>query len=313
MVDVSIVIVSWNTKKLLIDCLSSIEKNITSVNYEVIVVDNASTDGSQEAVEAGYPDVKLIKCENNNGFSIGNNIGLSHGNGRYFFLVNSDVIIKKDCVENLFVFLEKNPKVGMAGPKVYRSNGDLQPTCKRLPTFGRLLSQALRLNELFPDFAPFSEIHLNYVDGNEVKTDVEILNGTFWAVRREALQQVGGLDERFFMYGEDIDWSKRFGDLGWQLAFVPNAEAIHVGRASSSNDPVRFIVEREKSQVLYWKKYKGLYGVISSKLILFVHHFFRLIPRCIKYMIKPSSRNTVGMQIKSNTACILWLLNFKNS
>ena len=309
--DVSIIIVSWNTKELLIDCLSSIEGNVTGVNYEVIVVDNASTDGSQEAVEEKFPNVKLIKSEKNNGFSVGNNIGLSQSNGRYLYLVNSDVIIKKECVKNLFDFMEQNRQVGMAGPKVYRYNGNLQPTCKRLPTLGRFLFQALRLNDLFPKVGAFSEIHLNYAESDEVKTDVEILNGTFWVVKREAFDQVGGLDDRFFMYGEDIDWSKRFIDMGWQLAFVPNAEAIHVGRASSSNDPVRFLVEREKSQVLYWKKYKGLYGVICCRLIIFIHHLFRVIPRCVQYLIKPSLREKIGLEIRCNTACLLWSLKLK--
>jgi len=312
MVDVSIIIVSWNTKKLLLDCLASIKETVSDVDYEVIVVDNNSSDGSQEAVEEKHPNVILKKCDKNNGFSVGNNIGLTLAKGKYLYLVNSDVIIKENCIKNMFHFMESNYQVGMAGPKIYRTNGNLQPTCKRLPTLHQLFFQALCLNDLFPKADVFSEIHLNYVERNEVRKDVEILNGTFWVVRKEALNQVGGLDDRFFMYGEDIDWSKRFIEKGWQLAFVPSAEAIHFGRASSSNDPVRFLVEREKSQVLYWEKHKGLYGAVCCKLILLIYHMFRIILRCGKYAIKPSQRENIELQIKQNVACLQWLLKIKN-
>lgn len=312
MLDLSFVIVSWNAKQYLLDCLRSIEETVRGISYEIIVVDNQSADGSADAVERDFPSVKLIRSETNLGFAGGNNVGIRSAAGRYTFLVNSDVLLEPHCVERLIKFLDVNPRVGIAGPRILNADRTLQLSCRRLPTLRNSLCRMLALDTMFPKSKLLSGWHIPASEHSGTK-NVEALSGCFWAARKGAIDQVGLLDEGYFMYAEDIDWCKRFHEAGWDLCYYPEAEAIHFGGASSANAPERFFVEMQRADLRYWKKHHGVLGQACYAAIIMAHQVLRIIPRAILYLIFPSKREKNAPHLRRSAACIQWLLGFNRA
>lgn len=305
--DISIIIVSWNAKQYLVDCLKSIAQNQNGFLQEIIVVDNASTDGSAEILEKEYPDVKLIRNHENLGFAKANNIGIKASDGKYLALVNSDIIVLGDCIGKMIQFMERNPSVGMAGPRILNPDGSLQVSCRHFPSVWNNVCQVFGLNYVFPKSAFFSEPKMKYWP-HDVERKVDVLSGCFWMIRREALGQVGLLDENFFFYGEDIDWCRRFNNAGWDIMFYPNAEAIHFGGASSSNAPIRFYLELQKADLQYWKKHHGRIGKITYAMIILMRHLLRLLFDLFKYIVFSGTRQSTLFKMKRSVACIRWVL-----
>ena len=244
---ISVVVVSWNAREYLRNCLASIKETRGSVVREVIVVDNASRDGSPDMVAAEFPEVILVRSMENLGFARANNLGMRHSTGSLFALVNSDVIVHRDCFQRLAAFLANHLEVGLAGPRVFGRDGGVQSTCGRLPTIWNTICEFLLLYKLFPRWSAFSGFQERHLDGQKHQP-VEVLSGCFWMAGRTAVAEVGGLDERFFFYSEDLDWCKRFKNAGWKLMFVPEATATHFGGASSSNAPLRYSIVYFASQ-----------------------------------------------------------------
>jgi GT2 family glycosyltransferase len=264
MIDVSIIIVSWNARNHLLNCLRSVHETISTMTCEIIVVDNGSTDGSPQAVREEFPQVKLLEQGANLGFAKGNNIGLEHASGRYDCLMNSDIVVQPGCLQALVEFMDANPVVGLCGPRLLNGDGTPQPSCRRFPSLRNHLGRALFLNRSLADPA--------YL--RDAVSEVEVLAGSFWVARPRTVAQVGKLDERFFIYGEDLDWCRRLRKAGWKLCFCPAARAFHFGGASSSADPSRFNRELQHASLQLWEKYHGkvstlaylLIGVLSSSL-----------------------------------------------
>lgn len=309
MPEVSIIIVNWNAKAHLHNCLKSVYEHGDEVDYEIIVVDNASTDGSVEMVKKAWPNVNLIENSENIGFARANNIGIRQSTGPYVCLVNPDVIVLKDCIRNLIEFMDQNPHVGMTGPRILNPDRTLQASCRRFPSIWNNLCQALALNHLFPKSRFFSGPFMNYWAYNTVRK-VDSIGGMFWMVRRQAIDEVGLLDENFFLYGEDIDWCRRFHEAGWDVVFYPEAQAIHIGGASSSNAPIKFYIEMQKADVQYWGKYHGRFGEAAYKMIILLHQTLRMIARALEYCFCPSRRETIRFKLQRSIACIRWILHF---
>jgi GT2 family glycosyltransferase len=305
---VSIVIVSWNARDYLVQCLNSVSAEVCRYPLEIIVVDNASTDGSPDCIERQYPKVRLIRNTHNLGFAKANNLGIAQSRGRYLALINSDVKVLPDCITRLVDFCEQHPEVGMAGPRVLGGDGKLQRSCRGFPGIWNMLCRALALDVIFPRSAWFNGFLLYHWPQDSL-LPVDMLTGCFWLVRHQALTQVGLLDERFFMYGEDMDWSKRFWLNGWQLIFIPSAEAIHYGGASSSNSPVRFYIERHRADLQYWGKHHSRPAVFCFFLICCLHLVLRAIGYSLAYVIKRQGRPIYGSKVKRSVACLKWLLS----
>lgn len=303
MCDLSIVIPSWNARDYLIECLASIEETAGRHTREIIVVDNGSDDGSADAVKSGYPEVRIIRNEKNLGFAKAINQGLRASRGRTIALINSDIKILGDCMDALVSYLDEHAKVGIAGPRVLNADRSLQPSCRRLPSPLNLVAEALGLQNVLPAWGTFMHEWPHDRD-----RDVEVLSGCFWIVRREALESVGHLDEDFFIYGEDIDWCRRFADAGWRVRFTPAAEAIHYGGGSSANAPVRFFIEMQKSNLHYWGKHYGRGGRIFFLVILFFHQVLRLPVRAVQYAVFPGRRESSRHKIERSLACLRWLI-----
>ena len=229
--EVSVIIVSWNARGFLRQCLDSLRCEKGNEAGELIVVDNGSTDGSAEMVQQEFPHAKLIRSGANLGFAKANNLGIKASTKRYLALVNSDVTVCGGCMERLVKYMDEHLEAGMMGPRIVGADGKWQRTCVGYPTLWTNLCRALALDVVAPGSRLFGGYLNRYAEAHE-PTPVQVIYGCFWFIRRKALDQVGLLDERFFMYGEDIDWSKRFNDKGWGVVYVPEAEAVHYGGAS---------------------------------------------------------------------------------
>jgi GT2 family glycosyltransferase len=307
---ISIIIVSWNARSYLRDCLNSIRQTRGSLVHEVIVVDNASSDGSPEMVTVEFPEVILIRSRENLGFARANNLGLQRATGELLALINSDVVVHAHCWEELAGFLHHSPNVGLVGPKVIGRDGLLQLSCGRLPSVWNTLCQFLVLNKVFPGIAIFSGFQVGPKE-HETRREVEVLSGCFWLARRQAVEAVGGLDECFFFYAEDVDWSKRFRDAGWKLFFVPEATATHFGGGSSANAPLRYYIEILRANLIYWKKHHGYLGRAIYYVLAVLQHAVRLGARWVMKVTGLADRELCNTRLREHVVCLRWLLTGK--
>jgi GT2 family glycosyltransferase len=310
MKSISVIIVSWNTRSYLRDCLNSIRQADTSHVQEVIVVDNASKDNSPEMVTEEFPEVNLIRAGENLGFARANNLAMQHATGSIFALVNSDVVVHPGCLETLATFLHQHDNVGLVGPRIIGGNGRLQRTCRRLPNVWNTLCRILALDRVFPFWSLFSGFELPHLNHNRTM-EVEVLSGCFWVAKRKAVDEVGGLDERFFFYAEDIDWCKRFRKAGWKLMFIPGAAATHFGGASTSNAPLYYSIEMLRATLSYWRKHHGIAGHVTCYMLLLAHHGLRLMIRSVNKTLAFESLDECNHKLKEDAACLRWLLTRK--
>ncbi len=304
---ISILIVSWNSSHYLRRCLDSIRQSRPVGVVEVLVVDNASSDGSPEMVEADFPEVRLIRAGANLGFARGNNLAMRHATGSLWALVNSDALVHPGCLETLARFLAQDPQAGLVGPRVIGGDGRLQRTCRRLPTLWNTTCRTLALDRVLGERPAFAGYEMTAAE-HEVCGEVEVLSGCFCVVRRSAVMAVGGLDERFFFYGEDLDWCKRLHDGGWRVVFVPEATATHFGGGSTDNAPLRYSIEILRATLTYWRKHHGAWGRAACLVLLLAHHALRLslrgLLRGIGLANSPASRH----KLVEDAVCLRWLV-----
>ena len=303
---VSIVIVVWNAKKYVFECLSSLREHCRDLSAEVIVVDNASTDGTPDMIAEIFPEFTLIRNSENLGFAKANNIGIARSLGDYVCLVNSDVKFTGDCISPMLRYLEMNAGVGMLGPKMLGTNGETRRSTMRFPTIWNYLCRAVGLDVVFKKSRLFGGFLMSDFD-HESTMPVEVLNGWFVLARRGALERVGLLDPQFFMYGEDIDWSYRFRQAGFPIVFFAEAEAIHYGGASSSNAPIRFYLEMCRADWQLWRKHRGWPARAAFFVIFGIHHSIRLCGAAGAYLFRPSQRPTTLFKLRRSFASLQWL------
>lgn len=294
--DISVIIVNWNTRDLLIECLRSLDAQKGNFRKEVIVVDNGSSDGSQEAVRATFPQVQIIENNANLGFAKANNIGMKASKGRFICLINSDVKVLDGCLEKLVCYMDQDTSTGISGPKILWPDMTLQDSCRKFPNLWNNICDFLHLNRLFPKSDIFSGEHMMFFDHMTIR-NVEGLVGCFLMIRKEALEQVGLFDEQFFIYSEETDLCKRFFDNHWKIKFFPDAQAIHYGRKSSSQDALRFSFEQLKSKIQYWEKHHNRISVIIILLLLLMYYGLRLSADGLRYIITPSKRVEIRQQL----------------
>lgn len=305
-VDVSVIIVNWNTKQMLLDCIESLIKETHKYTMEIIVVDNASADGSPDAVRKHYPEIKLIVNKANLGFSKANNIGIKAATGRYVCLCNSDIIALDGVIDKMIDYMTSHPEIGALGPKVLDENYVLTLNCREIPTLRNSVCDFWFLKSLFKGIDAFrgrTQDNTTY----DYTHNVGILSGCFMVVKGKALKEVGGLDERFFIYGEDTDWSKRFWQKGWKVVYYSDAQVIHIGGASSDAAPLRFILENEKADLQYWQKHHNLFVQL---IYLFLKTTYRLnlgIIWTFISLLKKSNKNYSKAKKIGHLGCFKWL------
>lgn len=305
--DISVVIVGWNAKHYLELCLDSLAKAPPRRSMEVLVVDNASTDGSAEMIETKYPWVKLIKSSENLGFSRGNNLAIRQAEGRCIALVNPDVIVFPGCLDALSDFLDQNPKVGNVGPRVLNPDMSMQSTCRRFPTLWNNVCMATGLASKFKNSRLFAGEHMFYFAHDRTLT-VDVLVGCFSMIRRETFNAVGLLDEVLFMYGDDMDWCRRAWNAGWEVVFYPGAQAIHDRGKTTAPYPVRFAVAQQRSVLHYWRKHHGFWGVLGIRTIIFFRHSLRYSAAVASSILHPKRRGEGDVRKQVSGACLRALL-----
>jgi GT2 family glycosyltransferase len=255
--DLSIVIVSWNTRDLLDACLVSIRAIPDAVTREVIVVDNASTDGTAEMVRDDHPDVSLIANEENRGYAAGNNQGIALAAGRDVLLLNPDIVVLEGALDTLAGLLDDRPQVGAVAPRLVLMDGSTQASCRSFPTPDVVLYEALGLSRLFPRSRRFGKYRMTWWDYDDERP-VDQPMASALLLRGEALEQVGGMDEDFPIFFNDVDLCKRLWEAGWEVWYTPGASMVHVGGASTRQARRRMIVESHRSfEFFYRKHYRG--------------------------------------------------------
>lgn len=312
MKEISVIIVNWNGLAFLRHCLQSIRDLGGPRVREVIVIDNASTDGSPEMVQAEFPETTLVRSQVNLGFARANNLGIQRASGRWLALVNSDVVLHAGCFDQLAAFLEDHPRVGLAGPKVLGQDGEPQPTSCPFPTVFNCLARALALDQGWQWLRRRGR-GKPAAPGAQGCETVDVLSGCFWLARSAAVRQVGGLDERFFFYAEDVDWCKRMRMAGWEVVFVPKASATHFGGGSSANAPLRYSIEMLRADLLYWKKHHGRPGQAFFFVISVLHHLVRLIVRRLKAALRGRANEENEYRRMRSFVCLRWLVTGKEA
>jgi GT2 family glycosyltransferase len=225
--DLSVIIVNYNVRDFLENALRSVFEALRGIDGEVIVVDNASDDGSVEMVRSKFPSVSVIASPRNLGFAAGNNLALREARGRYLLLLNPDTVVQEDTFQTIVRFLDDHPEAGLAGCRILNPDGTLQPACRRsFPTPWVAFTKISGLSALYPRSRVFGRYNLGYIDAGE-SHEVDAISGSFMAVRREAYEQAGGLDEEYFMYGEDLDWCWKIKQAGWKVWYVAGTRIIH--------------------------------------------------------------------------------------
>ncbi len=281
--DISIIIVSYNIRELLKDCLASIKTASTNLKVEVFVVDNNSSDATVKMVKNDFPWVILIANRNNLGFSKANNQAIKKAKGRFVLILNPDTRLFKETLDKMNKFMEDNRKVAVATCRVELPNGDLDRDCRRMfPTPWRALTHFSGLSKIFAHSKLFDQYQMGYLPEN-IEHEVESCVGAFMFIRASAIQKVGLFDEGFFFYGEDLDWCYRFKKSGFKIVYTPLTKVIHYKGAASGIKPpsahlskatkeskIRAVKESTRAMELFYKKhYMGNYPAFLTWLVIF--------------------------------------------
>jgi N-acetylglucosaminyl-diphospho-decaprenol L-rhamnosyltransferase len=260
---------------------SSIQHPASSL--EVIVVDNASTDGSVEMVQAEFPGVRLITNVENRGFPVANNQGIAAARGRYVLLLNPDTEVVGDALATMVAFADEHLDVGVVGPQLLDPDGSIQSSRRRFPTLATAFFESTWLQP----YAPRRLLDRYYVrdQPDDAVLDVDWVKGAALMARREAIERVGPMDERFFMYSEELEWCRRFRDAGWRVVYLPTAQVVHhEGKSSEQVLPARHI-HFQTSKVRYFRKYHGRVAAGALRLFLLGNYVWQLGIEGAKWLV----------------------------
>jgi len=274
--DLSIIIVNYNVKDYLADCLNSIRQSVNNLLIEIIVVDNNSKDDSKLFLTPLFPEVKFIWLDENFGFGKANNIAIKQAKGKYILMLNPDTIVAEDTLFNMFQYMENNPQVGITGCKVLNSDGTFQISCKRgFPTPWASFCKLFGLQKLFPKYKLFSKYNLTYLSENEIHK-VDAVSGCFMFCDGALIKQIGGFDERYFMFAEDLDLCTQVQLKNRDIMYVPNCCITHFKGESTKRSDL-FAVEQMYNAMKQFadKYYSGSkFLIFLIKIGIFVRKFF---------------------------------------
>lgn len=293
--DLSIIIVNWNTRDLLAQCLRSVYDAVSNSNFEIIVVDNASADGSPAMLRMQFPQVQLIENRENVGFARANNQAIKRCRGRYVLLLNSDTQVLADSLDKTVRFMDEHPRAGIAGVRLLNPDGTFQASYTPFPTLGREFLMLTGLGRLlvrptFPSCEPQTEIGAQKING--------YVEGAYLMARREPVDQVGELDERIFMYADEVDWCYRFAQAGWEVWYLPDVAIVHYGGQSSKQRQGRMEAELYRSRVYLFHKH---YGLVEAQLLRLLIYLITPVKWAIHQVVRFLSggrkgRNVVGLR-----------------
>ena len=298
--ELSVIIVSYNTRQMTLDCLRTLFAKLAGLSAEVIVVDNASSDGSVSAIRAQFPQVRVIENTLNCGFGAANNRAMAEAQGRFLLLLNSDAFPLPGALQVLTDYLRSHERVGAVGPRLLNVDGSLQRSCFRFPSPGRAWVENLWFSALLPNHPVVGDYRRW---PHDTERDVDSVIGACMLIRHEVYRQIGGFDEQFFMYSEETDWQRRMRDHGWHIAFTPHAEVTHLGGASGAAEAPRVRKHFFDSLDYYERKHHGLAGLISLRLAMMVGCLLRALLWTLVMALVPSRRTAA----RSKAGLLTWL------
>jgi hypothetical protein len=293
--DLSIIIVNWNARDLLTRCLQSVYDTTSNLDFEVIVVDNASNDGSQAMIRQRFPQVRLIENDQNVGFARANNQALTVSRGRYFLLLNSDTIVLPHALEKMVQFADAHAESGLIGCKLLNSDGSLQKSWASFPTFwSEVLGRNFRVRRR--------------VEEEPLAYEVDWVGGACLLVQPAAINEVGLLDESFFMYSEETDWCFRMRRQGWKVYYLPGVEVIHLGGGSASRTNATQLVRLYDSKIRFFRKHYGARQTSLLRYGLAVVNALGLTWRALTWPLQWQRREQVRRRLEAQWKLIWWLL-----
>ena len=287
----SVVFLSYNTRDLTRQALSAVRAAAEGLEVEVFVVDNASADGSADMVAEEFPEVELICNAANVGFAAGNNVALRQVAGEYALLINTDTIVRRDALRTMVEFLDAHPQAGACGCKILDPDGTLQLDSRRgFPTPLAAFCKMSGLSRLFPKHPLIARYHMTYLDPEQT-AEVEVLSGSCMMVRKAAMDQVGLLDESYFMYGEDIDWCYRFHQAGWKIYYVPTTAIIHFRGESGRGTPLKILYRKSQAMSIFVDKHMArryrFFPLWLLQVGIALHGTFRFLARAGRALAMP--------------------------
>lgn len=299
--ELSVIIVSYNTRQMTLDCLRALQAGLADMPAEVWVVDNGSTDGTVESIRTAFPAARIIANRQNLGFGAANNQAMREASGRYLMLLNSDAFPQPGAIQALKFFLDTHPAVAVVGPRLCDCDGALQISCYPFPTPARAWAENLWIDRIAPHTARLGDYRRWQHDCERM---VDWVIGACLMVRREAYQQIGGFDERFFMYAEESDWQRRMRSAGWQIAFTPAAIVTHLGGASGAAEKPRINRNFFRSLDSYELKHHGILGLMSLRAAMVIGSGIRLCLWSGVLLAMPARRRLAAAKLR----LLSWLL-----
>ncbi len=283
MINLSIIIVNWNAEKFLKNCLKSIYEKVSDANFEIFVVDNASRDNSAEVTRCKFPRVKLIKNKENVGFAKANNQAIRQAKGKYLLLLNPDTIVLNKSIEKMVDFAKRHDDIGILGPKIIRDDGSIQPSCWKFHSIFNVFWESAFANKL-PGGYFYRSFHYD-----ELK-EVDVVSGACLLIRKQVIENVGPMDEDYFIYSEETDWCFEAKQDGWKVIFFPEAKIIHKGGQSSKSAFEKCLVESYRSKTRFFKKHFNRSKSIIMEILLFLGLIQRLLIWFLLWSAKKSEK-----------------------
>ena len=284
--DLSVVIVNYQTFELTRNTVNSILKYDYPFSYEILVVDNASGDDSLSKLQDYFGDkVEFIASPSNSGFAAGNNLALSVSKGEYVLLLNSDTVVWENTLEDIYNYMESHSDVGASGCRVLLENGDLDKACKR--TFPNVKNSFFRLFHI-PNKSKDDNYNLDNLPDDEVY-EIDCLTGAFMFIRKDALDEIGFLDETFFMYGEDIDLCFRIKEAGWKIVYYGKSKITHLKGASSKKQKSKLIYEFYRAMYIYYKKHHAGESFFLTNIVVYIGIFVLCVLKLFLNLFKKKS------------------------
>jgi GT2 family glycosyltransferase len=295
--------VNWNTKDLLKSCLESIHKTIQDISYEIIVVDNASRDGSVAMLREKYLEVRLIQNEENRGFGAANNQAMRIMTGRYALLLNSDTVLTENAVRELFTFMEAHADAAMACGQLLNANGSKQNSVASFPNLLTLLTNTSLLEYLFPDHYPSKRYN------HDKPIEVDSCIGACFLVRKKAIEDVGMLDERYFFFFEETDWAYQMKKVGWKVFQIPTAFIYHFQGQSIGRD-IQSRIEFYRSRYQFFRKWKSRPYFIAVSTVIFLRLCVNWLVTSVANIFSLGMNRELRHKFFVYSRLILWHLNF---
>lgn len=304
MTDITVIIVTWNCKQYVIDCLQSIFKDPIHCSMSITVVDNNSSDNTVEQIEKDFPAIRIIANSSNKGFATANNQGIKDSSSRYVLLLNPDTIVHSGAFDRMVSFLDSNETIAAIGPAIVNGDGSPQWTGVRFPSNWNILSESFFLDRIFPRSRIFAR-HKSQFEDFTKPFPVDYVQGSCLMIRRSVLDIIGVLDKSYFMYFEETDLCYRIKNAGHQVYFFPGSSITHYGGGEEGHFTETRLLQYHISLFQFYRKNYPLIDLTILKFIIFIRSIVRILTWIVMYLFRP------GIRIRSKSIIIGYLKTFK--